>query len=59
MEGYNAICINSLYQNPFKHSALDKLEKLDIALLQKVSKAVLAAALLVGRDCVDLNRYGS
>ena len=41
-EGYNAIYINSLYENPYHHTAWDRIENIDFIFLEKATKGILA-----------------
>ena len=42
--------INSLYENPFEHSRGDRLERLDLAMIERVASSGLAAVLQLARE---------
>ena len=49
-EGYNAVYINSYYDNPFEHSTSDIKERIDFEFLAKVTKAALATVTHLAND---------
>jgi hypothetical protein len=43
-EGIDAVCVNSLYKNPFEHSSGDRASEIDFDLLMRAAKGVLTWA---------------
>jgi hypothetical protein len=39
-----------LYENPYQHTVRDTFEKLDLRLLAKIARGILAVVLLVGSE---------
>ena len=42
-EGYDGVYVASRYRNPFHHTVEDRLERIDVALLERISVGVCAA----------------
>jgi len=49
-EGYHAVLIKSLYENPFEHSTMDKIDTIDFTFLEKITRGVLATVLTLAQE---------